>query len=446
MSTFTIKQGFDLRLSGSAEQTVVDAPLPAQVAIATADFPGIKPKCLVVEGQRVQTGQPLFLDKNDREVQWASPCTGTVTKVVYGERRFLLQVVIAPEAKDEFFAGPKVDLAKVDRAGLVAALKQSGLWPLLRQRPIGRMVRGSAEPVAIFVNGMDSEPLAADPAFAVQGRGADLQAGIDALRKLTSGTVFVTVRAGAAAQELRGLKGVQVAEFAGPHPSGLVGTHIHRLRPLKPGETAWYLKAQELALIGQWLRTGQYPFQRVVAVAGECAPQQKYFRVRQGAVLSAFHGGKAIEGDVRAINGTVLNGTVSDGFLGFYAATLTVIPEGTDKRDLFGWALPQFGKLSFSRSVMSWLMPRKEYSTDARLNGGHRPIVNLGLWDELTPLGILPSFLVRAIQSNDVEEAVKLGLLEVTEEDVALCTWADPCKIDVGSIVRKGLDMVEKEG
>ena len=181
-------------------------------------------------------------------------------------------------------------------------------------------------------------------------------------------------------------------------------------------------------------------------MAGECAPQKKYFRVRQGAAVSAFHGGKPIEGDVRVINGTVLNGAVSDGFLGFYAATVTMIPEGTGKRDLFGWALPQFGKLSFSRSVMSWLMPRKEYSMDARLNGGHRPIVNLGTWDELTPLGILPSFLVRAIEANDVEEAVKLGLLEVTEEDVALCTWADPCKIDVGSIVRKGLDMVEKEG
>jgi Na+-transporting NADH:ubiquinone oxidoreductase subunit A len=194
-------------------------------------------------------------------------------------------------------------------------------------------------------------------------------------------------------------------------------------------------------------RSGHYPAKCVVAVGGSHAAVRKYYRVRQGAPVSLALGA-APQGDVRVIAGTVLHGAAvaQDSWLPFRTATLSVIPEGTGQRDLFGWALPQFGKLSASRSVFSWLFPKKEYVLDARLNGGHRPIVNIGSWESVTPLDIIPSYLIRAIQANDIEEAVKLGLLEVTEEDVALCTFVDPCKIDVGAIVRQGLDMFEREG
>jgi Na+-transporting NADH:ubiquinone oxidoreductase subunit A len=170
--------------------------------------------------------------------------------------------------------------------------------------------------------------------------------------------------------------------------------------------------------------------------------------VRQNAPIATLTGGQPLPGDVRVINGNVLHGAAAppDGYLAFGNKTLTIIPEGEGKRDLFGWALPQFDKLSKSRSVFSWLKPKKEYVVDTRLNGGHRPIVNIGAWESVMPLDILPTFLVRAIQANDIEEAIKLGLLEVTEEDVALCTFVDPCKIDVGEVIRQGLDMYEKEG
>jgi Na+-transporting NADH:ubiquinone oxidoreductase subunit A len=211
---------------------------------------------------------------------------------------------------------------------------------------------------------------------------------------------------------------------------------------------AWTIGLVDLARLGEWARTGRYPAKFVVALAGSAAPSRRYLRVRQSGELAALTGGKPLAGDVRAINGTVLHGTAApvDGYLGFYNRTVTVIPEGTGTRDLFGWALPQFGKLSWHRSVFSWLAPKQEYVVDARLHGGHRPIVNIGAWEGVTPLDIHPSYLVRAIQANDIDEAVKLGLLEVTEEDVALCTFVDPCKIDVGQVIRQGLDMYEKEG
>lgn len=451
MTTHTITKGFDLRLAGAPEPKLQSAPEPALVAIETAEFPGIKPKALVKEGDTVQTGQPLFLDKLDRDLVWCSPASGRVAKVEFGERRFLLRIVVENAAAN----GGKeawADLPRAtggDRASLVKAIKNAGLWPLFRQRPLGKLVRGDREPVAIFVNGMDSAPLAADPAFATQGRKADLQAGVELLAKLTKGKVYLALRAAGDHQsDLRALKGVEVHDFRGPHPSGLVGTHISRIRPLKAGENAWTLRLQDLARLGEWARTGKYPASTVVALAGSEAPARGYWRVRQGASIAALNGGKPIGGDVRVIDGNVLNGRAipADGHLGHGCVGITVIPEGTGQRDLFGWALPQFGKLSFSRSVMSWLVPKKSYVVDARLHGGHRPIVNIGAWERVTALDILPSYLVRAIQANDVEEAVKLGLLEVTEEDVALCTFVDPCKIDVGKIVRQGLDLYEKEG
>ena len=448
MTTHTIKKGFDLRLAGRSEPALADAPVPARVAVETAEFAGIKPKALVAEGDRVQTGQPLLIDRGSRSNVWCSPATGTVESVVYGERRFLRRIVVATAQQDDFYAVPRADL-QGDRAALVAAMQGAGLWPLLRQRPIGKLCNPLDEPVAIFINGMDTEPLAADPAFAVRGRKEDLQAGIELLARLTSGKIYLTLRAiGDHQSDLRDLSGVVLHEFEGPHPSGLVGTHIARIRPLAVAEVAWTLKLQELALLGEWVRTGQYPCMRTVAVAGSDAPARKYFRVRQGAQMTAVLGGTAPAGDLRIINGTVLGGMAvsAEDFLGFKNHTVTVIPEGTGRRDLFGWALPQFGKLSCHRSVFSWLTPKKEYAVDARMNGGPRPIVNIGSWESVTPLDIHPTYLVRAIEANDIEEALHLGLLEVTEEDVALCTFVDPCKIDVGAVVRKGLDMFEREG
>lgn len=450
MTTHTIKKGYDLPLAGRPDTALADAAEPARICIETAEFPGIKPKVLVKEGDVIKTGQPLFLDKLDRDLVWCSPATGTVARMDFGDRRFLLRIVVdnavAKGGKEEFADAVRPGN---DRDGVVKALKNAGLWQLLRQRPVGKMANSQKVPVAIFVNGMDSAPLAADPCFATQGKKAELQAGLEVLQKLVAGKIYLTLRAGGDHQsDLRDLRGCEIHDFAGPHPSGLVGTHISRIRPLKPGEVAWSLSVQDLARIGEWARTGKFPAKTVVALSGSAAANRKYFRVRSCGEAAALNGGKPFAGDVRVISGTVLHGTVpgQDGCIGFFARTVTVIPEGTGQRDLFGWALPQFGKLSWHRSVFSWLAPKKEYVVDARLNGGHRPIVNIGAWEGVMPLDIHPSYLVRAIQANDIEEAVKLGLLEVTEEDVALCTFVDPCKIDVGQVIRQGLDMYEKEG
>ncbi len=449
MNTHTIRRGFDIKIAGAASPEVESCPEPPVAGLRPDDFLGLRPKVLVKPGQRVRTGEPLLRDKGRPGVVYCSPATGEVARIELGARRFPLRIEVTV-GDDDFAPVPRIDpdkIASAPRDELIAALQGAGLWPLLRQRPVGKIADPAALPAAIYVNGLDTEPLACDPAIAVRGRGEALQLGIDLLARLTEGKVFVTRRAGALAPELAGLRNAEVHDFAGPHPAGLVGTHIAMIAPLGAGRVAWYLKAQEAVAIGEWLATGHYPTHRVVAVAGSAAPRRSYCRVRNGALLSAVMGG-APPADARVIDGTVLSGVKSaaDGLLGFYTHTVTVIPSGADTRDLFGWATPQFGRHSASRSVFGWVAPKDQYELDARMNGGPRNIVNIGAWEDMTPLDIHPTFLVRAIQAGDLEEALGLGLLEVTEEDVALCTYADPCKIEVGDIVRKGLDLFEKEG
>lgn len=451
-----IRKGFDLPLAGAAERRLEDAPAPQVVAVEPTEFPDIKAKMCapgeqrLEEGARVQTGQPLFFDKKNPDTVWCAPATGTLREVRYGPRRVLQRIVIECGEDEHFAELPQVAadaVGSTDRAELIAALRGAGLWPLIRQRPVGRLADPERVPAAIYVNGMDTEPLAADPAFALQGRGEDLQAGIDLLRALTGGPVHFTVRPGEQPREFQGLHGVDLHSFEGPHPAGLVGTHIAEIGPLKSGEVVWFLGAQEASWIGSWVRSGHYPVERVVAVAGSSMPARRYLRTRQGAPLATLTGGEPLADDIRVINGTVLSGSAvgGRGHLGYRNATVTAIPDGEGQRDLFGWLLPQPRRIGFHPATFPFL-GSGEVVADARLNGGRRPIVNIGSWEAVLPLDIYPTYLVRAIQAGDLDEAMKLGLLEVTEEDVALCTVVDPCKIDVGAIIRQGLDLYEREG
>ena len=225
MISHRIYKGLDIRIAGKPEPTLRDAPEPQQVAVLTGDFLGIKPKLLVREGDRVRTGDPVFLDKNDRSTCFLSPATGRVSQVLLGKRRALRRVEITLEGEEEFADLPPADLHG-DRAAIVGAIKQAGLWPMIRQRPVGKIADGGGAPKAIYINGMDSEPLAADPAFACKGAAADLQAGSEVLQSLCSGKIYLCTRTGTQCADFDSLNGMEQHSFDGPHPAGLVGTHI----------------------------------------------------------------------------------------------------------------------------------------------------------------------------------------------------------------------------
>jgi Na+-transporting NADH:ubiquinone oxidoreductase subunit A len=448
MAVFTVKNGLDIKIAGAPGKHLDTMPIPQSVALKPVEFKGVKPKLLVKEGDPVKVGQPLFYDKNKPDVLFGSPGGGVVKAIQRGHRRVITAFIIELNGTEdwiEFEPVTESGLMDITRESIVERLLKGGVWPVFRQRPFGKIPDPKLIPRSIFVNGMDTEPLAGDPDVAVEGRETDLQFGFKLLKKLTEGTLYLTLKAGhnpayAAMEDLC------VHHIKGPHPAGLAGTHIRLIEPLKQGETVWTLRTSDVAAVGSFFRTGRYPVDRVVALSGEGINEPGHLATRVGAPVAALTDGRIKDGEYRIISGTVLMGTAvdSDGYMGLYDTVCTVVPESS-KRDFMGWAMPGWKKFSLFKAYCSSLIPWKTFPFDTRLNGGVRPIVNIGAWEKVFALDIHLSYLVRAILAEDLEEAESLGLLEVTEEDVALCTLVCPSKMELGDIIRSGLDLYEKE-
>lgn len=445
----TLRKGLDINLEGKPSSTLADAPAAAEYAVSPLDFEGVTPKLLVKEGDRVKAGTPLFFNKYSERVLFTSPVSGTVTAVNRGEKRKVLSVTVAPDAQQSYEEFAKPDLQQASRDELVELLLRAGLWPMLVQRPYGIIADPADTPKAIFVSAFDSAPLAPDYNFALRDEQQNLQAGIEVLQKLSGGKVHLSMRVGAE-DRMPELKGVELHTFAGKHPAGNVGVQIHHIDPINKGEVVWTVNMQDLAIIGRLVLTGCVDMTRVIAVGGSEVANPQYYRVIAGARMDSLLGNNLKpqqEGDtVRIISGNVLTGTKSsmDGFLGYYANQVTVIPEG-DKYELLGWAMPRFKKFSVSRAYFSWLCPKKAYRLDTNMNGGERPFVVTGLYEKYLPMDIYPMYLLKACLAGDIEKMENLGIYEVVEEDFALCEFVDPSKIDIQQIIRDGINLMIKE-
>lgn len=445
----TLRKGLDINLEGKLRATTTDAPVAAEYALSPLDFEGVTPKLLVKEGDRVKAGTPLFFDKHNERILFTSPVGGTVAAINRGEKRKVLSVTVTPDAQPSFEEFAKPDLSTVLRDELIELLLHAGLWPMLVQRPYGIIADPADTPKAVFVSAFDSAPLAPDYNFVLRDEQENLQAGIEVLRKLSGGKVHLSMRAGAEGR-MPEFKGVELHTFAGKHPAGNVGVQIHHIDPINKGEVVWTVNMQDLAIIGRLVRTGHVDMTRIIAVGGSEVSNPQYYRVIAGARVDSFLGGNLKpqkEGDsVRIISGNVLTGTKTamDGFLGYYANQVTVIPEG-DKYELLGWAMPRFKKFSVSRAYFSWLCPKKAYRLDTNMNGGERPFVVTGLYERYLPMDIYPMYLLKACLANDIEKMENLGIYEVIEEDFALCEFVDPSKIDIQQIIRDGINLMIRE-
>ncbi|WP_417012569.1 Na(+)-translocating NADH-quinone reductase subunit A [Alistipes sp.] len=444
-----LNKGLDIKLEGQAASVVVNAPLADTYAVSPLDFEGVTPKLLVKAGDRVKAGTPLFFNKYDERVLFTSPVSGTVAAINRGEKRKVLSVTVAPDAEQQYeeFAIP--DLSGAAREQIVDLLLKSGLWTMMIQRPYGIIADPADAPKAIFVSAFDSAPLAPDYDFALAGEKAALQRGVEVLKKLTTGKVHVSFRAGAESV-FASLTGIETHAFAGKHPAGNVGVQIHHIDPVNKGEVVWTVNMQDLAAIGRFFTTGRVDRSKVIAVTGSEVIEPKYCRIVDGASIRSIVGGNVkpqAEGDsVRFISGNVLTGakTSLDGHIGPYAHQLTLIPEG-DKYELLGWAMPRCKKFSVSRAYFSWLCPRKRYNLDTNLNGGERPFVVTGLYEQYLPMDIYPMHLLKATLAGDIEKMENLGIYEVVEEDFALCEFVDPSKTEMQQIIRDGINLMIKE-
>ena len=444
-----IKKGLDIPITGKPQPVISDAAGVSSVGLLGWDTPGLKPRMAVAEGDRVKLGQVLFVDKRNPDVYYTAPASGTVSAINRGERRVLNSVVIDLDG-DDAESWPTVAAEKIataDVADIRKTLAESGLWTALRTRPFGKIPAPDATPNSIFITAINTNPLAVDPALVIAEDTEAFLAGIQLVSRLTDGPTYVCSRAGADIPCPDGEQ-YRYAEFSGPHPAGLVGTHIHFLDPVSIKKTVWHIGYQDTMAIGRLFLNGRLPTERVIALGGPRVKNPRLLRTRRGASTADILSDELLGGDARVISGSVLSGHRASGMLGWLGAyhnQISVIAEGSPREFL---SFMRLGRHRYStlRAFASTWMHKGDYDMTSSQNGSPRAMVSTGSFERIMPLDILPTVLLKALLVRDTDSAQQLGCLELDEEDLALCSFVCNGKYNYGPHLRKALDEIEANG
>lgn len=445
-----ISKGLDIPLVGEAEKEIHNAPRSEVYAVKPPDFHGLTPKMLVKEGDKVKVGTPLFFDKYQDKILFTSPVSGTYVELIRGPKRRIMEVRIQADESDEYVDFGAAEPSTLSYEQITGKLMESGLWPVIRQRPYAIIANPVQKPKAIFVSAFNSAPLAPDMDFVVKGHEDSFQKGLDVLSRITEGDVHLSVHAKkTSSRAFLDAKGVKLHHFSGPHPAGNIGIQIHHIDPLSKGEVMWYVEVQDVISIGRLFQSGKYDPRKVVALTGSEVLKPGYYNVINGAqVTSITRDNLRLQQDVRLrhVSGDPLTGSqiAQDGYLGFYSSQVTILPEG-DKPQFMGWIAPNTDKFSVSRTFLSFLMPGKKYRHNTNIRSGERPFVITGIYERVLPMDILPIQLIKSIMINDIDKMEQLGIYEVAPEDFALCEYVCPSKIEMQTLIREGLDAIYKE-
>jgi len=444
-----IRKGLDLPISGIPVQQISPCATPRHVAILGDDYVGMRPTMLVQEGDSVIKGQALFEDKKNPGVLFTAPASGTIAAIHRGERRVLQSVVIRVEGdrQREFTRHDVAELPTLSRQAVQAQLLESGLWTALRTRPFSKTPVPGTVPAAIFVTAMDTNPLSADPQPIILAQRQAFDAGLTILTRLTEGKVHVCqVGGGKLGGHPQGK--VTFNAFAGPHPAGLPGTHIHFLEAVSQTKQVWHLNYQDVIAIGKLFLTGELCTERVIALGGPQMRNPRLVRTCLGADINDLLVDETLEGENRHISGSVLSGrhaTGAQAWLGRFHLQVSVVREGREK-ELFGWVMPGREKFSVTRTTLGHFLRNKLFNFSTDTNGGERAMVPIGNYERVMPLDILPTLLLRDLLAGDTDGAQALGCLELDEEDLALCTYVCPGKYEYGPVLREVLTRIEQEG
>ncbi|ARI07017.1 MULTISPECIES: Na(+)-translocating NADH-quinone reductase subunit A [Klebsiella] len=444
-----ITKGLNLPIAGMPSQQISSKPAVKRVALLGEEYIGMRPSMAVREGDRVQKGQLLFEDKKNPGVRFTAPASGTISAIHRGERRVLQSVVIDVDGDDavHFPRYELADLAGLTREAVQRQLLESGMWTAFRTRPFSKIPAPGSVPAAIFVTAIDTNPLAADPQPIILAQREAFDAGLTLLTRLTDGKVHVCQASGG---KLGGHPVGQVTfnQFAGPHPAGLVGTHIHFLEPVSLKKQVWHLNYQDVIAVGKLFLEGELSVERIIALGGPQVKEPRLIKTCSGASLDELLADELLDDENRIISGSVLSGTHARGphaFLGRFHLQVCVVKEGREK-ELFGWVMPGKDKFSITRTTLGHFMKRKLFNFSTDTNGGERAMVPIGNYERVMPLDILPTMLLRDLLAGDTDSAQALGCLELDEEDLALCTYVCPGKYEYGPALRSVLTQIEQEG
>jgi len=447
-----IKKGLNIPIHGLPAGDIIDSKKSRSVGILGSDYVGMKPTMLVEEGERVKLGQALFEDKKNPGVIFTSPAGGKVEAINRGERRVLQSVVIEVDQNEEvvkFKSFSENDLSNSSSKDVRAQLIASGMWTSFRTRPYSKVPGVETSPANIFISAIDTQPLSADPENIIKLHKEDFLFGLSVIKKLEDCPIHLSL---GESSELDLSKDDQLRlhSFSGPHPAGLVGTQMHFISPATLTNINWTIGYQDVIAIGQLFQTGLINVERVISLGGPQVSNPCFLKTRLGACTDELTAGELTHRENRIISGSVISGREAIGpyaYLGRYHNQISVISEPNSKdRDFMNWLTPGPRKFSKIPLFLSALFPKKIFKFKALMNGSDRPIVPIGIYEEVLPQNFLPTVLLRNIVLMDTEKIQALGGLELDEEDLSLCSFVCPGKYDFGSLLRAGLTKIELEG
>jgi len=451
-----IKKGLNIPLAGGPEQKIENADQPYSVALIADDYVGISPKMKISIGDEVRRGQVLFEDKKSPGFHYTSPASGKITNIHRGERRTLKSVVIKLDSSElsgrpdciSFHSFSGKHPSTIERSAVKELLIESGLWTAIRTRPYSKVASPVESPDSIFVTAMDSHPHAVNVDVVFQGQEAFFEHGLFVLAKLTTGPVYIC-QSPESSFPIPSDPQFCTEHFSGPHPAGTAGLHIHTLNPVNRNRLVWHLNYQEVIAIGRLFTDGQLNVDRIISLSGPSVQRPRLLKTRLGASTQDLTNNELISGNPRIISGSVLSGRIAFGnnlgFLGRYHYQISVLPEG-QSREFLGWLSPGLKLFSIVNTYLSKLIKGKKFHFTTSTNGSFRAMVPIGLYERIFPLDILPTFLLRALLVEDVEKAEELGCLELDEEDLDLCSFVCPGKVEYGPLLRQVLNNIEKDG
>ena len=447
-----IKKGLNIPINGEPTEDINVSKNCRSVAILGDDYVGMKPTMLVEEGEEVKLGQPLFEDKKNPGVIFTSPAGGKVESINRGERRALQSVVIEiskTEQSVEFNSYSDTEISQVSTEEIRKQLIDSGMWTSFRTRPYSKIPNINSLPANLFISALDTQPLSPNPEFIINLKIEDFNFGLKVLRKLLDCPIHISFGDNSSLP-INEDDNINLHTFSGPHPAGLVGTQMHFISPASLSNINWSLGYQDVIAIGELFKTGQINVQRIISIAGPQVINPSYFQTRLGACTDEITAGELTQRENRIISGSVISGREAIGpyaYLGRYHNQISVVAEPNSKdREFMNWLTPGPRKFSKIPLFLSSLFPNKIFKFKALMNGSDRPIVPIGVYEEVIPLKVLPAMLLRNVVLMDTEKIQALGGLELDEEDLSLCSFVCPGKYDFGSLLRAGLTKIELEG
>ena len=431
-----ISKGLDLPISGTPSLNITDEPKCSSVSLLGNDFVGMKPTMMVRIGEKVKAGQKIFEDKKNPGIFYTSPAGGEVKSINRGDKRKFLSVEIEISDNEDF---EYFDLSHKHRPNEIKqSLINSGTWNAFRTRPFNRTPSIDSSPKALFINCCDTNPLSADP-YSIINHDKDLfDEGLNILLSLFDCNIHLCYQ-----NDNFDLsnKQIQYHQFNGPHPAGLTGTHISKIHPVNLNNSVWSINYQDVMSIGYLKINQKIRTHKIISLGGPSVFEPSLLNVRICGNIDEISAGK-IKENGRLISGSVLHGHTSEGvmsYLGFYDSQISCLPDEVNEF-FMNWLLPGSNLHSKLNVFISSFIKPKNFIFNTSIGGGDRAIVPISSYEEVIPMNILVTQLLKALVVGDTEMAIDLGMLELVPEDLALCSYVCPSKYDYASILMDNLN------